>query len=157
LWVSRDVFDGVASGVDGHLGTVEVVSAHRVREGDPFWTVPRAAALGLVLLAIGAVIFLEHFPYSAPQYGRAQDRVAVLETAGYVYEGVEAGPQRTGDRVPIARTVADMRTAFRDDGWYAHVTVHGSHIMVRFPKEPVLCVWVPVIVNGPKEPVLVAC
>ena len=57
----------------------------------------------------------------------------------------------------MAHTVADMRKAYGDEGWHVHVAVHGAHIMVTFPNEPTVCVWVPVIVNGPKEPRIVAC
>jgi hypothetical protein len=127
------------------------------RDRDPLWTVPRAAALVVVLLAAGSFAFYTHTTSTAPTYGPVQDRAYVLSAADDVYDGVEAGPQRTGLPVPVARTVADMRSNYANEGSRLHVFVHGANIMVTFPKEAAVCVWVPVIVDGPKEPSIVSC
>ena len=57
-------------------------------------------------------------------------------------------------------SLAPWRTCARQYGLRrhgVHVFVDGANIKVTFPKEPAVCVWVPVIVDGPKEPALVSC
>lgn len=139
-----------------HLGTVIVMTTTtRKRTWDH--AVPRAAALLLLLMAIGSYIFISRTPSTAPVYSHANDKASAITVAESVYDDVEAGPQRTGLPVPVAVTVADMRTEYKSGGGRVHVVVHGSHIMVTFPKEPAVCVWVPLIVDGPKQPRIVSC
>jgi hypothetical protein len=122
-----------------------------------FWTVGRAVALLIFLVGIGSSVFWVHNPNTALDYSHAHDRDSVIIVAGNVYDGVELGPQRTGLPVPASVTVADMRANYKNNGWRVHVFVHGTNIMVTFPKGPPVCVWVPVIVDGPKEPRIVSC
>ncbi len=120
-----------------------------------FWTMPRFGALVLVVLAVFAFAFIAHKPYQSPIYGPSQDKASVLTEAGFVT--TEEISSTNDLPVPVARTAAGMRTAYRNAGWDAHVYVHGAHIMVTFPKEPAVCVWVPLLVDGPKGPAIVAC
>jgi hypothetical protein len=151
-------FTSYASVDTRHLGTVKAMTPDRDHGWvTHFFTVPRAAALVLFLMAIGSFLFIIHKPYTGPIYSPARDRESVLNVAGYVYDGVEAGPSRTGLPVPVAHTVDLMSTAYKNNGVRVHVFVHGAHVMVTFPKEPAVCVWVPVIVNGPKQPSIVSC
>jgi hypothetical protein len=120
-----------------------------------FWTMPRFGALVLVVLAVFAFSFITHKPSQAPFYGPTQDKASVLIEAGYVTDQ-EVSPINDLP-VPVARTAAGMRKVYRNVGWHVHVYVRGAHIMVTFPKEPAVCVWVPLIVNGPKGPAIVSC
>jgi hypothetical protein len=120
-----------------------------------FWTMPRFGAVLLVVMAVFAFAFIAHKPSQAPIYGPAQDKASVLTVASNVTEQEVSSINDLP--VPVARTAAGMRTAYRSDGWHVHVYLHGAHIMVTFPKEPAVCVWVPLIVNGPKNPAIVSC
>jgi hypothetical protein len=127
----------------------------RVRDS---WSVPRFVALVVVILAVFAFKFIATKPSTGPVFSRAQDRNSVLTVAGNVYDGVEAEHRTNGLPVPVARTVAEMQKQYRDaDERGVHVIVDGANIRVTFPKEPAVCVWVPVIVYGPKEPAIVSC
>jgi hypothetical protein len=132
------------------------VDEDRTREHH-LWTLPRAATLLLFLVGIGSFLFFVHRPSTALDYSHAHDKESVVNVASYVYNVVEAGPQRTGLPVRTAVTVADMRADYKSEGWRVHVFVHGDNIMVTFPKGPAVCVWVPAIVDGPKEPSIVSC
>jgi hypothetical protein len=122
-----------------------------------FWTVPRATALVLFVVAVASFAFIVHRPYAGPTYSPAQDRASVLSVSGYVYDGVETQHRINALPIPLARTVADMRTAYRNGDRRVHVSAHGTNVMVTFPKEPAVCVWVPAITDGPKEPSIVTC
>jgi hypothetical protein len=111
----------------------------------------------LFLMAVGSFLFISHKISTAPTYSAANDKASTLSVAGTAYDVDEDGPQHNGLPVPVSRTVAYMRTEFKDGDERVHVAVHGTHIMVSFPKEPAVCVWVPVIVNGPKQPRIVPC
>jgi hypothetical protein len=127
----------------------------RVRE---IWTVPRLSALALVVVAIFSFAFIAHEPSTGPLYSPAKDKSSVLTVAGNVYNGVEAENRTNGLPIPVARTAADMRKEYgTPDDHGVRVLAHGANIEVTFPKEPPVCVWVPVIVDGPKEPALVSC
>ena len=120
-----------------------------------FWTMPRFGAVLLVVMAVFAFAFIAHKPYQSPIYGPTQDRASVLTVA------LDVTTQEVSSindlPVPVARTAAGMRKQYRSDNWQVHVYLHGAHIMVTFPKEPAVCVWVPLIVNGPKIPAIVSC
>jgi hypothetical protein len=116
---------------------------------------PRFSAVVLVVLAVFAFAFIAHEPSGSPVYGPSQDKASVLSVSSTVMV-TELSP--TNDLpIPVARTAVNMRKAYRLDGWRVHVYVKGPHIMVTFPNEPAVCVWVPLIVNGPKEPAIVSC
>jgi hypothetical protein len=117
---------------------------------------PRFGAVVLVVLAVFAFAFIAHKPSTGPVFSPTLDKSSVLTVAGNVYDGTEAENRTNGLPIPIARTVADMRKQYADEHG-VHVIVDGANIRVTFPKEPAVCVWVPAIVDGPKEPALVSC
>jgi hypothetical protein len=121
-----------------------------------FWTMPRFSAVVLVVMAVFAFSFIAHDPSSGPTFSPTLDKTSVLTVAGNVYDGTEAENRTNGLPIPIARTVADMRKQYAGEHG-VHVFVDGANIKVTFPKEPAVCVWVPVVVYGPKEPAIVSC
>ena len=130
-------------------------SAGRLTRGDRAW-VTLGVTLLTFIVAIASFVFFVHKTSTAIVYNPAYDRQSVLRVSGLVYDLDELS-QTTGLPVPVARTVSYFQTEYRDNGWHVHVFVHGANIMVTFPHEPAICVWVPAIVNGPKEPSIVSC
>lgn len=114
------------------------------------------ATLLVFVVAIASFVFFVHKPSTTIVYNPAYDRQSVITVSGLVYDYDELS-QSTGLPVPVSRTVAYFRTEYRKNGWHVHVFVHGANIMVTFPHESAICVWVPPIVNGPKEPSIVSC
>jgi hypothetical protein len=116
---------------------------------------PRFSAFVLVVMAFFAFAFIAHKPYQSPVYGPSQDRASVITEAGFA---TTQEISSTNDLpVPVARTAAVMAREYRTSGWHVHVYVRGVHIMVTFPKQSPVCVWVPLEVDGPKGPAIVAC
>ena len=121
-----------------------------------FWTMPRFSAVVMVVLAVFAFSFIAHEPSSGSTFSPTLDKSSVLTVASNIYDGVEAEHRTNALPIPVTRTVADMRKQYAGEHG-VHVLVDGSNIKVTFPKEPAVCVWVPTIVYGPKEPAIVSC
>jgi hypothetical protein len=123
-----------------------------------FWTVPRAAALVLVVAAVAGFAFIHHEPSTGPVYGATLNHNSALTIADNAYITIEPIDRTNGLPVPVARTVVDMRHSLQQSHDTAvHVFVHGANVKVVFPKGPAVCVTVPSIVYSGKDPTVIPC
>jgi hypothetical protein len=112
----------------------------------------------MVVAAVVGFAFIRLEPSTEPIYGPAVNMQIALTIAGNAYYAIEPVGRTNALPVPVARTVADMRLALRQENDTAvHVFGHGANVKVVFPKGPAVCVTVPSIVYGTQGPVIAAC
>jgi hypothetical protein len=121
------------------------------------WSVPRVAALVLVVAAVAGFAFIRHEPSTGPVYGPTLNLNSALTIADNAYYTIEPVGQTNSLPIPVARTVYAMRLSLQQTHDTAvKVFVHGANVKVVFPQGPAVCVTVPSIVYGNGEPTIIA-